>query len=222
MGKIFLFLLLVAFLFLIQGCATPHVPVVRMEEPPREKGVYHKVEKGETLWRIAKNYKVDIGELASANRLPDTTKINVGQILVIPSQNAARPLVNVPYFGKQNFEWPLRGEVISFFGSMKDGVKNKGIDISAEEGAPVRPARDGKVIFSDEKVKGLGRTVIIDHGDEYSTVYAHNSEILVKVGDIVEQNDMIARVGSSGRGQSVLHFEIRKRHEPQNPFYFLP
>ena len=191
---------------------------------PAEKGSYHLVKKGETLWRIAKTYNIDVADLVSANRIPDITKISAGQLIFIPKEGEnIKVKSNAAYFGKQNFIWPVKGEVISFFGAAKDGVKNKGIDISADEGDSIRAARDGKVIFSDDKVKGLGKTIIIDHGDEFSTVYAHNSKILVKVGDVVSQGDEIARAGSSGRAQLAhLHFEIRKKHEPQNPFYFLP
>jgi murein DD-endopeptidase MepM/ murein hydrolase activator NlpD len=80
----------------------------------------------------------------------------------------------------------------------------------------------GRVIFSEDKVRGFGKTVIIDHGDGIQTVYSHNSEILVKIGEDVRQGKPVAKVGSGGRGNSpYLHFEIRKRHKPQNPFYYL-
>ena len=97
------------------------------------------------------------------------------------------------------------------------------IDIQARDGMVVAASRSGRVIFSEEKVKGFGKTVIIDHGDGIQTVYSHNSEILVKIGEDVKQAQPIAKVGSTGRGNSpYLHFEIRKRHKPQNPFYYLP
>ncbi len=222
MLKKFLLFIILSLIF-IQGCATPRGPHVGMGRP-EEKGFYHLVKKGETLWRIAKTYNIDANVIASANRLPDATNISTGQLLFIPKgRDDVRFSNNANYFGKQSFIWPVDGEVVSFFGAVKDGVKNKGIDIKSDEGIPVKAARSGKVIFSDEKVKGLGKTIIVDHGDEFSTIYAHNSEILVKVGDIVDQGDIIAKVGSSGRVQSAnLHFEIRKKHEPQNPFYFLP
>lgn len=224
MIKNILFFVLVGGIFLLQGCATTGKPsVVRMEHPA-EKGSYHLVKKGETVWRIAKTYDINIADLVNANRIPDITKISAGQLLFIPKAGENIKFKNnAAYFGKQSFIWPVKGEVISFFGATKDGVKNKGIDISADEGDSIRAARDGKVIFSDDKVKGLGKTIIIDHGDEFSTVYAHNSKILAQVGDVVSQGDEIAKAGSSGRAQLAhLHFEIRKKHEPQNPFYFLP
>lgn len=123
---------------------------------------------------------------------------------------------------KNAFIWPVSGEVISSFSDKLDKTKNKGIDISSEEGRIVRASRGGKVVFCDSKVKGLGKTVILDHGDGYQTVYAYNSEILVKVGDKVEQSDVIARVGGTGRAKRPsLHFEIRKDGKAQNPSYYL-
>lgn len=120
------------------------------------------------------------------------------------------------------FTWPVRGEVISPFGSKVGRVVNKGIDIQAGEGADVRAAKAGRVVYCDSHLKGFGKTVILDHGDKYQTVYAYNSDILVKVGDAVERNSVIAKAGRTGRArESMLHFEIRKDGEPQNPFYYL-
>ena len=87
----------------------------------------------------------------------------------------------------------------------------------------VAASRGGKISFVDENMKGFGKTIIIDHDDGYSTVYAYNSQILVRVDQEVEKGTVIAKAGQSGRAASPrLHFEIRKKHEPQNPFYFLP
>jgi len=68
----------------------------------------------------------------------------------------------------------------------------------------------------------IGKTVILDHGNNFQTVYSYNSDILVKVGDLVSQNTVIAKVGRTGRArQPSLHFEVRKNGEPQNPIYYL-
>jgi murein DD-endopeptidase MepM/ murein hydrolase activator NlpD len=120
------------------------------------------------------------------------------------------------------FIWPVRGEVISPFGAGEGGVRNKGIDIKASEGTIVRAAGAGRVVYSDQYLKGFGRTVIIDHGGGFETVYAYNSAIIAKVGTVVGQNDIIAKVGSTGRARiPSLHFEIRKDGKPVNPAYYL-
>lgn len=125
--------------------------------------------------------------------------------------------------GSHTFVWPVTGSVISYYGAKFDRVKNKGIDIRAGAGASVRASMSGRVVFCGERLKGFGKTVILDHGDNYQTVYAYNSDLLVKAGDRVEQNHVIARVGKTGRAKEPsLHFEIRKSGEPHNPFHYLP
>ena len=120
------------------------------------------------------------------------------------------------------FVWPARGYIISGFGAKIDRVVNKGIDIKTDEGSIVRAARAGKVVYCDKRQRGFGETVIIDHGNGYQTVYAFNSEILVKTGDAVGQNDAIARSGATGRAiEPSLHFEIRRNGMPQNPMAYL-
>jgi murein DD-endopeptidase MepM/ murein hydrolase activator NlpD len=169
---------------------------------------------------------VDIQDLINANRLSDPSKIDKGQKLLIP--NASRKIdvsdEAVPYQkqSRKGYVWPVKGRVISYYGSVVGSVKNKGIDIEAEAGRPIVAARAGKVVFCDDKVKGLGKTIIIEHSNGYSTLYGHNSENLVSVGEYVKQNQPIARVGTTGRTKKpALHFEIRKGHEPKNPYYYL-
>jgi len=189
-------------------------------------GIYHKVEKGQTLWRIAKTYNCDLQDVVSINRIPNPAKIRIGQLIFIPEAKQAKEVrMNRPMkpSKKGGFIWPINGKVISFYGAKSSSVKNKGIDIEAFEGADVVAAKSGKVSFSQDRLKGYGRTIIVDHGDGYSTVYAYNARNIVEAGEYVEQNEVIAKAGSSGRAKKAkLHFEIRKNHKPQNPFYYLP
>ncbi len=210
--------LVILMALLLTGCGGSGYVMV---PTPRVPGLYHKIRKGETLWRISKIYGIDLKTIASANKLPDKQKIYVGQLLFIPQGSRALEQIEIPR--EKTFVWPLRGKVLSFYGSYKDGVKNKGIDIKARHGEAVTASRSGKVSFVDENMKGFGKTIIIDHDDGYSTVYAYNSQVLTNVGQYVRQGTVIAKVGQSGRAPSPrLHFEIRKKHKPQNPFYFLP
>jgi len=187
---------------------------------PKETGLYHKIRKGETLWKISKTYGVDIQTIASANKLPDKERVFIGQLLFIPQGVAEEKLAKRS--AEAGFIWPIRGNVLSFYGSYKDGVKNKGIDIKARHGEAIIASRSGKISFVDENMKGFGKTIIIDHEDDYSSVYAYSSQILVAVGQHVRQGTVIAKAGQTGRAASPrLHFEIRKKHKPQNPFYFL-
>lgn len=216
------------FILILGGCA--RAPIV---SPPKEiapffkekPGIFHKVAKGETLWRISKIYGVELEKIVAANRISDAERIMTGQRLFIPS--ATKPietkLATERNYIKEDFVWPVKGKVILYFGDRKGTSFNKGIDVQAKEGTLVVASRSGKVIFSDDKVKGYGKTIILNHGDELQTLYAHNSEILVKIGDEIKQFSPVAKVGSTGRAKTpYLHFEIRKRHQPQNPFYYLP
>ncbi len=192
---------------------------IRAEGAPR-----HTVRPGETLWSISKLYGVDLAALAEANSVRDSKSIDVGQVLTIPGASSRDIVRKVNYSARRSatFVWPVRGDVASSFGSKADKFVNKGIDIRAGEGVNVAASRGGKVVYCDSRLKGFGRTVIIDHMDGFQTVYSYNALIAVKVGDMVEQRDVIAKVGSSGRAREpMLHFEIRKNGEPQNPEFYL-
>ncbi len=205
---------------MIAGCATaPQVsPVIETRHIGR---TYHTVRPGETLWGISKMYGVDLNSLVKANSIQDSSSIEKGQVLLIPV--AVRGRAPVKYSARDSFLWPVRGYIAASFGSKVDKIKNKGIDIRADEGANVKASRSGRVVYCDSYLKGFGKTVILDHADNYQTVYSYNSDILVKAGDPVQQNDVIAKVGKSGRAKEpTLHFEIRKDGEPQNPAYYLP
>jgi murein DD-endopeptidase MepM/ murein hydrolase activator NlpD len=223
--------ILVSFLaFVVSGCAS--APVTR---PPKTgeapapavaaQGIRHEVKKGETLWRISKNYGVDLDTLVKANNLADAEEINAGQTIIIPKKSVKRPEAEsgpMPVFPHEDFVWPVKGDIITSYGEMKGGTPSKGIDIKAREGTVVIASRSGRVIFCEDKVRGFGRTVIIDHGDGIQTVYSHNSEILVSTGQDVTRSEPVAKVGSGGRGNSAyLHFEIRRKHAPQNPIHYL-
>ncbi|MBI3399488.1 MAG: M23 family metallopeptidase, partial [Deltaproteobacteria bacterium] len=203
------FLLLTGFCLLFTAsCAISH-------------GVYHTVESGQTLWRIAKAYNVDIQDIAEQNNILDQTQIKVGQRIFIPG--VSRVLRVEPYrpvgnnrehtakktngenishsaeepegkivLEKWRFSWPVKGEVISSFG-VKNGKKCDGIDIAAPTGTPVSAAAEGEVIYSDNGVKSYGNIVMLKHKQGFITLYAHNKENLVKIGEVVKKGDVIAK-----------------------------
>ena len=120
------------------------------------------------------------------------------------------------------FDWPLTGQVLSRFGERKGDIMNKGMDIQAPFGTLIRSVQDGEVSFVSDELKGFGKVIIVDHPGGFQTVYAHNSKNLVKVGETVKQNDIIAHVGSSGYAlKPFLHFEIRKNHHAVDPLELL-
>ncbi|MFH1457725.1 MAG: LysM peptidoglycan-binding domain-containing M23 family metallopeptidase [Candidatus Omnitrophota bacterium] len=204
------------------GCASaPYVKPPVAAVPAGMTGVYHRVEKGQTLWRISRMYNVDLDEMARINRITDTANIEAGQQIFIP--NRQKPQSFPANYFSDDFIWPLKGRVISFFGRAFNNIVNKGINIEPYASLNVVASRSGRVVFYSESFGSYGKTLIIEHGDGFSTVYARNAEIFVKPGDTVPRGFFIAKAGSAGRDKSeYLHFEIRKGHIPQNPYFYLP
>jgi len=203
----------------LMGCAS--TPLVTLPAPPQIPGVYHRVEKSQTLWRISKIYNVGLDELVKINHISDAASIEVGQMIFIPQQK--NPLLPINQYSGEDFIWPVKGRVIATFGQTYDNMINKGMNIEPHRPQDVVAARSGKVIFYSPDFKGFGKTIIIDHGDGFSTVYAGNSEVLIKTGDMIQKGASIAKIGSMSRGKNpYLHFEIRKEHVSQNPYFYLP
>jgi murein DD-endopeptidase MepM/ murein hydrolase activator NlpD len=101
-------------------------------------------------------------------------------------------------------------------------VMHEGLDFAAPKGTPIHAASGG-VVTEARYVSGYGKMVEINHGNGIVTRYAHASSINVKLGDLVEKGQMIARVGSTGRSTgSHLHFEVRMAGHPLDPTLFLP
>ena len=120
------------------------------------------------------------------------------------------------------FRWPVRGKVITSYGSKTNGKSNDGINLAVPEGTPVKAAEDGVVAYSGNELKGYGNLVLVRHSNGYVTAYAHASELLVKRGDTIKRGQIIAKSGQSGEvGSPQLHFEIRKGSSPVDPLQFL-
>jgi murein DD-endopeptidase MepM/ murein hydrolase activator NlpD len=116
------------------------------------------------------------------------------------------------------FLWPVRGRVVSGFGSKGGGLVNDGMNIAAPEGTPVRAGADGTVIYAGNGVRGFGNLVLIRHQGGWVTAYAHNERILVRQGQTVRTGEEIARVGSTGAvGTPQLHFQVRRDGKPVDP-----
>ena len=166
-------------------------------------------------------YNVDLDDLVAANRINITDSIEIGQRIIIPGRSKPQPQL-IKYSESDEFIWPLKGRVISGFGQTYNNMLNKGINIQPYASRDVVAAKGGKVVFCSEDFASLGKTIIIEHSDRISSVYGRNSEVYVKTGDIVSKGAVIAKAGSSGRDKNTyLHFEIRKRANPQNPLFYL-
>jgi murein DD-endopeptidase MepM/ murein hydrolase activator NlpD len=121
-----------------------------------------------------------------------------------------------------SFRWPVRGRVISEYGSKSNGEKNEGINLAVPEGTSVKAADDGEVIYSGNELKGYGNLVLVRHKNGYVTAYAHASELLVNRGEKISRGQIIARAGATGSvSQPQLHFELRKGQKPIDPKPYL-
>lgn len=121
------------------------------------------------------------------------------------------------------FVWPLdTGTLTSGYGRRGRRL-HKGIDLAAAVGTPIKAVADGKVIYSDNKQRGYGNLVILEHADDFVTVYAHNRRNLVDEGETVRQGAVIAELGNTGRSTGPhLHFEIRLDSKAVDPLIYLP
>ena len=122
--------------------------------------------------------------------------------------------------------WPTEGRVVSAFGAQvhpRFGTRTfrNGVDIEAGEGRDVAAVFAGHVVYTGW-FKGYGNLIILDHDNEYFTLYAHVADILVKEGDDVKQGQRIGTVGDTGSLEGPrLYFEVRYQGKPQNPEQWL-
>ncbi len=214
----------------------PPVPLTSPEPhvEPDLVGTVHVVHRGETLYRIARTYGVEVRDLMEVNDLGDARALKPGMELFVPG--ALRPL-DVPPLPpgvapepdppaaapapRPSLRWPLKGVLYSRYG-IRQGQRHDGIDIAAPEGTAVTAAAAGTVAYAGRQ-SGYGSLVIVKHEGGLVTLYAHNATLLVREGEKVEAGAPIARVGQSGRTTGPhLHFEVREGTRPRNPLFYLP
>jgi murein DD-endopeptidase MepM/ murein hydrolase activator NlpD len=187
---------------LLAGCETiPEAEPPAVRQPfqaiPALQGSYHVVRRGETLWRIAHSYGLDVAAIAAANRLPNAATLRVGQKLFLPLPAETR-----------QFLWPVRGNV---------SRTSSGVEIATAQGSLVRASRGGRVAVAAHRLSGWGKTVVLDHLDGYLSVYAGLDQILVSPGAHLRQGVPLGNIGARP-----LHFEIRYGSAPKNTLAFLP
>jgi septal ring factor EnvC (AmiA/AmiB activator) len=123
---------------------------------------------------------------------------------------------------KRGMTAPVPGKVVARFGTNRpEGGTWRGLLLTADEGAPVHAVAPGTVVYSTW-LRGFGNLIIIDHGDEFLTIYAFNQSLLKQVGDVVKKGETIALAGNTG-GQldSALYFEIRHKGAPIDPLLYI-
>ncbi len=116
--------------------------------------------------------------------------------------------------------WPATGTLA---GSSANTTKaQQGIDIAGKLGDPVFAAADGSVVYAGAGLTGYGELIIVKHDEQFLSTYAHNGRQLAQEGDTIKAGQKIAELGSSSKGDSLLHFEIRRTGKPVDPLLYLP
>jgi LysM repeat protein len=180
------------------------------------KGILHAVEKGESLWGIARTYGVSVETIVAANGKQDEF-LAEGEKLFVPGARS----MQVSRSSAARFIWPSAGELTSYYG-YRWGRLHAGIDIADDVGAVVRAAKTGRVAFAGWW-GGYGYTVVLEHGQGYTSLYGHLSDYAVAVGQHVAAGQTIGYVGNTGNSTGPhLHFEIRKDGQSLNPLTLLP
>ena len=208
-------------LLFVSGCATvelaPRQTTLSVPQKTIQpsRGLYHRVEKGQTLWRIARIYGVSIEEILMANTIADSTLIVSGQSILIPDKHRALSLDSLNTGVSEDFIWPVKGKIVSGFGDKTGNSPNKGITLRLYAQSDIVASASGRVVFAEEEFRGYGQTIIISHPEGLMSVYASLAQILVKPGDYINRGMAIAKCGG------LMHFEIRKGYISQNPYYYL-
>lgn len=200
-------------------------------------GVSHVVKSGDTLESVAKKYSAESQAIVDFpfNDVPDDFSLKVGQLLIIPdgsppeikrpkpkpqpqylAQGPGSPAFSAP--GGGQFIWPVGGSLTQYY-----AWYHPGIDI-ANRNAPGIAASDGGTVMIAgwPDSGGYGNRLVLDHGNGYTSLYAHLSNVYVSVGETVSRGQLIGQMGSTGRSTGThLHLEIHYKGVPLNPLAIL-
>ena len=121
-----------------------------------------------------------------------------------------------------SFEWPVYDARMSR-GFIYGTKAHWGLDLANRRGTPILASEDGVVIYTGSGFRGYGKLVVVEHGAEWATLYAHLDKITVKEGQRIGKGEILGKMGRTGRSSGVhLHFEVRYRRQPVNPLAYLP
>lgn len=198
-------------------------------------GKTYTVKRGDTLYYIAWITDNEVSDLARINKIRPPYSLAVGQKLRVTSsatasstgrKSAGRSSGTVlakstpPPGAARCWRWPTRGKILVKFSNSDGG--NKGIDIAGSRGQAVYASATGKVVYVGNQLRGYGNLIMIKHGEDFITAYAHNDSTLVRNGQQVKAGQKIATMGSSGTDSVRLHFQIRYRATALDPLRYLP
>jgi murein DD-endopeptidase MepM/ murein hydrolase activator NlpD len=188
-------------------------------------------ERNALLGKVRKNKALYIAEQNELQRASKELQATVKRLMAEKRKLAAKKNPGkkaTVYYKGGKLGWPLGigGRITSNFGTrthpvFKTKTTHTGIDISAPKGTAVKAANAGETLFTGW-LRGYGQVIIIDHGANLTTVYAHLSKIETSEGAKVSRGQTIGRVGATGIATgNHLHFEVRVKGEAVNPMKYL-
>ena len=201
---------------------------------PPVSGVVHKVKSGDTIYSVAKTYRANSQAILDFpfNNIGEDFSLTTGDTLMVPDgapPEKAKPAptqylakgqksnFGVADLGSGQFGWSASGLMAQYF-----SWYHPGLDISNISGGPIRAAATGKVVIAGWDSSGYGNTIVIDHGNGYTTRYAHMSVLYASVGQTLSKGEVMGMMGSTGRSTGThLHIEIRKNGAALNPLGLL-
>jgi lipoprotein NlpD len=232
----------------IIGCGAGGLAPVDSRGGPAPPG-YYRIRSGDTLSEIAERRRVSMRRLADWNGLRPPYVIIAGDLLRVKPpdgssrsvravsgqrsaprssprvvRTSARPSTAVAGIDAGHsgiaWAWPVDGSVKQGFHT--GDRTRQGVRIAVREGAPVRAAADGTVVYSGSGLKGYGNLIIVKHNARYLSAYGFNRELVAREGDRVKRGQRVAVAGRAANGEGLLHFEIRQNGVAVDPLRFLP
>jgi lipoprotein NlpD len=183
----------------------------------------------DTVYSIAWRYGLDFRDLARWNHIGPDFRIAVGQTLILAPVAAAPPLKNLkpPASIGRAKPGPPGGSALTWVWptdrmSAPQPVPSGGILLPGRMGQDIRAASSGRVVYNGSGIRGYGNLIIIKHGENLLSAYAHTRESLVHDGQEVTLGQVIAHMGEGAPQKPVLYFEIRRNGKPVDPLAFLP
>lgn len=155
---------------------------------------------------------ITVKPLDDLGQIPPGDGLNAGQLPGVPTTDlmgSGQP-INEQIIASGSYRPPVQGKIIKTFGQQPDGTFNKGVNIAAPKGVPVKAISDGVVKYAGSKAEGYGKMIMIKHGDGKISTYAHLNSIDVKQDAVVAAGSKIGTVGSTGNvPQPQLNLQIR-------------
>jgi len=203
----------------------------------RHKNVYI-VKENDTVEKVSKRFAVKKSEIIKLNKLTTPFNLIVGNKILIPllkDFSVVDLIVNEKVYDTKKlsiieftnnniiknapgFLWPAKGKVIKNFGKFGKGQHYDGIDIMFGKNKPIYSAYDGEVAFVGSQIKKFGNLIIVKHNQSWVTAYSNLGKYIVKVGDKIKKQQLIAYTSDN---KNYFHFQLRHKRNPVNPLSYL-